>query len=314
MAVTYPEISWERPSKIAKVLSLAENQDEQLIDLMEHIYPKTGRAHIVGITGSPGAGKSSLVNALIKKLRERDIKVGVIAVDPSSPFSGGAILGDRVRMQDHSLDSGVFIRSMASRGSLGGVSVATREAIAILDASGFDVILLETVGVGQSEIDVVKIADSVMVVLTPNAGDSIQTMKAGIMEIGSMFVINKADLPGANKIYREIEAMLDFHYHDARYRPEIISTSAISGQGLTELAESLETHKAYLQEEGRWEALREKRAREHVIDLIRHELGKRIEQRVQESETNHILLKKVLEHKLSPHKAASELVKEFIGF
>ncbi|OWZ83592.1 methylmalonyl Co-A mutase-associated GTPase MeaB [Natranaerobius trueperi] len=309
--MNYSDISWKKPRVIAKALSEAENGGKEMTSLMDQIFPHTGEAHVVGVTGAPGAGKSSLTNTLIRELRKQDLKVGIIAVDPSSPFSGGAILGDRIRMQDHSLDSGVFIRSMASRGSLGGVSVSTREAISILDAAGFDIIILETVGVGQSEIDVVKIADSVLVVLTPNSGDSIQTMKAGIMEIGNIFVINKSDLSGTEKLLREIEVMLDFYYHEQENRPSVVSTSVMSGAGVEELSSKIDDHKKQLKTSGKWDELREQRAREQVMDLLRHEIGKRVEKLISHDNKNNTI-NSVLEYKISPHRAAEKLIDEII--
>ncbi|ACB84851.1 methylmalonyl Co-A mutase-associated GTPase MeaB [Natranaerobius thermophilus] len=307
------ELTWKNPRAIAKALTIVENNDEQVTSLMDQVYPKTGTSHIIGITGAPGAGKSSLVSSLIKQFRGRDLKVGIIAVDPSSPFSGGAILGDRVRMQDHSLDKGVYIRSMASRGSLGGVSVSTREAVAILDASGFDIIIIETVGVGQSEVEVIQIADTVSVVLTPNSGDSIQTMKAGIMEVGDIFVINKLDLPGADKILREIESMLDFHYHDDTERPEIVSTSAVSGQGINELANVFIDHKNLLKDTGRWEELRNERAQKQVLELIRQDLGRKLELLMERHQGEDSIMEQVKTQQISPHRAAIKLVNEVMG-
>ncbi len=308
-------LSWQNPRQVAKALSVVEQKHDhsQLEQLMEQIYPQTGGSHIVGITGAPGAGKSSLVNSLIKQMRAHDLNVGIIAVDPSSPFSGGAILGDRVRMQDHSLDKGVYIRSMASRGSLGGVSLATREAVAVLDAAGFDLILLETVGVGQSEVDVMKIADTIAVVLTPNSGDSIQTMKAGIMEIGDIFVINKSDLPGASKIHREIEAMLDFHYHGSDFRPDLVSTSPVNNQGLEELQNKIKEHKQQLCDSGRWHELRKSRNETQVFELVRSELERQLEQRLNNSPESTSFVEQAKSLKMSPHKAARELVSEILG-
>ncbi len=309
--MNWKDICWDNPRKLARILSLVENRNNeaQVLDLMDVIYPKTGQAHVLGITGAPGAGKSSLVNALVKELRKEGIKIGIIAVDPSSPFTGGAILGDRVRMQDHCLDKGVFIRSMASRGSLGGVGVSTREAVSILDAAGFDLVIVETIGVGQSEIDIVKMADTVMLVLTPNAGDSIQTLKAGIMEIGNIFVINKSDLQGSDQIYREIEVMLDFHYHNSiRNKPEIFKTSIPKSEGIFELVEAVGRHKKSLKEQGVWSQLRRDRAERQFYELIQREVERRVCQEINRPEREKGILEQVKTYQISPHTAARKMV------
>ena len=196
------------PRSIGRLISLVEAESPESKEIMKKIYPRTGKAHVIGITGSPGAGKSTFVNRLISQFKAEGKKVGVIAIDPSSPFTGGAILGDRLRMQDHAVEEGVFIRSMGSRGNLGGVSRGTHEAALILDACGFDAVIIETVGVGQSEVDIVKIADTVCLILTPGMGDDVQIMKAGIMEIADVFVVNKADKEGADKVAADVQVML----------------------------------------------------------------------------------------------------------
>jgi LAO/AO transport system kinase len=224
---------------VAKAISLVENGSEAAQDLMRQIFPATGNATVIGVTGAPGSGKSTLVDQLVVALRSQGKKIGIVAVDPSSPFSGGAILGDRIRMMQHSTDPDVFIRSMATRGHLGGVAGATGSVISVLDAAGKDLILVETVGVGQDEVDVVKLADMVLVVVTPGSGDEIQTFKAGIMEIADIFVINKADSPGADELERQLTAMLDLGLK-GREKPAVLKTSAASGEGIAPLCQSLE--------------------------------------------------------------------------
>jgi LAO/AO transport system kinase len=227
---------------IARAISMVENNDEGKNDLLARIFPHTGKALIIGITGSPGAGKSSLTDVLIKVIRQGGAKVGIIAVDPSSPFTGGALLGDRIRMQDHALDPEVFIRSMATRGRLGGLSRATKDAVKVLDAAGFEVIIVETVGVGQSELEVMTVADTILVVLNPAGGDYIQVIKAGIMELADIFVVNKADLPGAEKTAAEVEAMLDLSTFASGWRPPVVSTVSIQNKGIDHLWSVVEKH------------------------------------------------------------------------
>ena len=228
---------------LARAISLVEDGSPRVASLLREIYPATGKAYVVGITGSPGAGKSSLVNSLASFYRAAGQRVGIIAVDPSSAFSGGAILGDRIRMQSHYLDPDVFIRSMANRGHTGGLAKATHDAVDLMDAAGYSVILLETVGVGQDEVEVVEGADSVCVILVPGMGDDIQSLKAGIMEIAHVFVINKSDRPGADRIHADVEQMLGLQEWKERWRPPIVRTVATSGQGVVELTEEIVRHR-----------------------------------------------------------------------
>jgi len=234
----------------ARAISMIENEDENKQKILSQIFPYTGNAFIVGITGSPGAGKSSLTDALTKQARLQDFKVGIIAVDPTSPISGGALLGDRIRMQQHALDRGVFIRSMGTRGCLGGLARATKDAVKVLDAFGCQVIFIETVGVGQSELDIMHYADTTLVVLTPGAGDHIQTIKAGIMEIANIFVINKADLADPTKMVTDIEQMLDMSPNLNGWRPPILKTITIEEKGLPELWETILRHWEYSKTSG----------------------------------------------------------------
>ena len=273
---------------------------------MKTIYPRSGRAHFIGITGSPGAGKSTLVDKIIKEFKVQGKSVGVVAVDPSSPFTGGAILGDRLRMQSHALDPDVFIRSMGSRGSLGGLSHATYEAALILDACGKDIVLIETVGVGQSEVDIVKIADTVCLVLVPGMGDDIQIMKAGIMEIADVFVVNKADRDGADKIVREVNVMLDL-MGERSWRPPIHKTMAEKGEGVGDAVAALTEHRSYLQktEEGRKRKWR--RLELEVEEIMRREISRVVESSWSERKTVE-LLNGLAERTLDPYSVAGELL------
>src|SRR5436190_3245189 len=227
------------PQAVARAISKVEDGSKDASQLMKDIFPHTGRGLVIGITGAPGAGKSSLVDKLAAFYRQRGERVGIIAVDPSSPFSGGAILGDRIRMQALSLDKGVFIRSMATRGNLGGLARATVDAVAILDAAGYQKIIVETVGVGQDETEIIKTADVCVVVLVPGMGDDVQTMKAGIMEIGDIFVINKADREGVLRTEKELEALLSLSMREDGWQPPIVKTVAIESKGIAELAEAI---------------------------------------------------------------------------
>ncbi|WP_124728533.1 methylmalonyl Co-A mutase-associated GTPase MeaB [Staphylospora marina] len=264
--------------QIARLISRIENGDPAREEILEALVPHTGRAHLIGVTGPPGAGKSTLLDALIRELRKRGKTVGVIAVDPTSPFTGGAILGDRVRMTGHALDPGVFIRSMGSRGHLGGLSGAAREAVMVLDAAGYDVILIETVGVGQAELDIMHLADTVVLVLNPTAGDVVQVFKAGIMEIADLFVINKADLPGTKRLRAEIEDLLDLSKHDADWRPPIIETVATRDEGISDWYEKLEEHREFQVASGEWDRRRRLRLENEVRQRMEEEFRKRLEE------------------------------------
>ncbi|MDR0616545.1 MAG: methylmalonyl Co-A mutase-associated GTPase MeaB [Synergistaceae bacterium] len=261
---------------MARLISLIERRDSCSIDLMKQIYPHTGRAHTIGITGSPGAGKSTLVSRLIESFRQTGRTVGVIAVDPSSPFSGGAVLGDRLRMQDHALDSGVFIRSMGSRGNLGGLSGATHEAALVLDACGYDIVLIETLGVGQSEIDVIRISDTVCLVLVPGAGDDVQVMKAGIMEIADIFVVNKSDRDGAEKVALDVKVMLDL-VSGRKWRPPVSLASARDGGGIGEIIENIARHRKHLAESEDGKSRRLSKIKNEVEEILRRDVFSRVE-------------------------------------
>lgn len=257
---------------VARAISLVENNSRDAIPLLKALYPSTGRAYRVGITGPPGAGKSTITNKLAKLYRTRQLRVGIIAVDPTSPFTGGALLGDRVRMTDVELDEGVFIRSMASRGSLGGLSKKSREAADVLDASGCDIILLETVGVGQSELDIARAADTTVVVLVPESGDSIQAMKAGLMEIADFFIMNKADRAGADQAVMSIKTVLGFKPLADGWNPDVLQTVAQEGKGIDRVAEFIDTHRKFLESGKGLRLRREQRLVERIRDLIAERL------------------------------------------
>ena len=268
---------------LARAISLVEAGSDAGQELLRGLRDRTGRAAVVGITGSPGAGKSTLTDALIAVLREHGRRVGVVAIDPTSPFSGGAILGDRIRMTRWHSDPEVFIRSMATRGHLGGLAAATLQVVALLDAVGFDHVLIETVGVGQSEVDVVQAADTTVVVLTPGQGDGVQAFKAGIMEIADVFCINKYDLPGADRLRREVAAALELGDHDAHtWFPPIVGTVAAKGEGVATLLEKVEEHLAHLGAEGR-AASHRRRVRAEVTATLGEQVRRALAEREAEA-------------------------------
>ncbi|MCL1940390.1 MAG: methylmalonyl Co-A mutase-associated GTPase MeaB [Synergistaceae bacterium] len=296
---------------IARAISMIENKDNksglsEADELMREIYPHTGNAWVIGITGSPGAGKSTLTDKLIEQFRAAGKKVGVIAIDPSSPFSGGAILADRIRMQRHSEDPEVYIRSMGTRGALGGVSNGTREAALALDASGKDIVIIETVGVGQSEIDIMRIADTVCVILVPGFGDDIQIMKAGIMEIADVFVVNKADKEGADKVARETRAMLDL-LKGRDWVPPVVLTVAEDGSGLPELVSKIESHRNFMRDTEAGLERAEKRAGSEVETLLLSRLAGRAEQYWAANKSGRI--KELLGRKTNPYAVVEEIIK-----
>ena len=268
-----------QPRAIARLISLVEDGAPELREVARALAAYTGRAQVVGITGPPGVGKSTSTNVLVSALRAAGKKVGVLAVDPSSPFSGGALLGDRVRMQDHALDAGVFIRSMATRGHLGGVAWATPQALRVLDAAGCDVVLVETVGVGQSEVEVVSLADTTLVLLAPGMGDGIQAAKAGILEVADIFVVNKADRDGADQTVRDLKYMISLGRRDQGgpcWRPPIVRTVASKAEGVAELAAAIEEHRDWMVAHGELDDRRQRRAEAEIEAIALEQLRERL--------------------------------------
>ena len=275
---------------------------------MKVIAPMSGRAQVLGLTGSPGVGKSTVTGALIRWYRDQGLRIGVLAVDPSSPFSGGALLGDRIRMQEHATDDQVFIRSMASRGHLGGLSRATPQALRILDAAGFDLVLIETVGVGQAEVEIASLADTALVVVAPGLGDSIQAAKAGILEIADVFVVNKSDRPGTQEVIRDLRTMLAMAHYDAGdFKPPIVSTVASSGEGIEDLAAAIGRHRDWLDASGRLASRRQARAREEISAIALAALQQRTGGLPGESRLDE-LASRVAGGDLDPYTAADELL------
>jgi LAO/AO transport system kinase len=316
-----------RSRAIARLITQVENSEAAAETAVMQLHAHTGKAHVVGITGPPGSGKSTLVNELAKAFRRQDKRVGIIAVDPSSPFTGGAILGDRVRMHDLAGDRGVFIRSLASRGNLGGLSLATTAVVKILDAAGFDVILVETVGAGQSEVDIAAAAHTTLVIEAPGMGDDIQSFKAGILEIADILVVNKADRPSATNTVKSLEMMLHLgdghtmrHHHGRIIEAEtavtvqseawqvpVKQTVALEGRGITELVEAIATHRRFMQESNEW-ALREKeRSRREMEEILHARLWKRVRESVAELDREQ-LITAVANRELDPYTAVNQLL------
>ena len=300
------------PRAIARAISLIEDEAPTSTDLLRRIFPHTGRAYLIGVTGPPGAGKSTLVDRMTQELRARNRTVGIVAVDPTSPFTGGAILGARVRMQAHAGDSGVFIRSMATRGHLGGLARATYEVALVLDASGKDVVLIETVGVGQDEVDIVRTADVSVVTLVPGAGDEVQALKAGIMEIADLFVVNKADREGADRTVASIESLLALEaYAPEAWRPPILKTQATSGTGVPELLDAIDRFRSRPSDDGlvRRRARSEFRLRELVADRFLDHVAREV---LGDGEFE-ALLERIAGRSVDPYSAANDIVERALG-
>lgn len=313
---------------LARLISQIENDGQEAVEALANLYPHTGRAHIVGVTGAPGTGKSTLVNELAKAYRAEDVRVGIVAVDPTSPFSGGALLGDRIRMRDLSGDPGVFIRSMASRGNLGGLARATADVVKVLDAANYQTILVETVGAGQSEVEIARTAHTTLVVEAPGLGDDVQAIKAGVLEIADILVVNKADRDGAEHTRRALQMMLDLgtdqtvqhhgraliakgedglEFGQQEWRPIICSTVAVRGQGVTELMEAIAEHRRYLQESGAWSARERVRAAAELDRLLRDHLVSHILGRIGPAAIDQAI-EKIVTRELDAHAAVATLL------
>ena len=296
---------------LARAISAIEDNSAQASQLMKSLFPHSGRATVIGLTGSPGAGKSTLVDQLAREYRKENKTIGIIAVDPTSPYTGGAILGDRIRMQAHHADTGIYIRSMATRGFLGGLAPATADVATLLDAAGKDMIMVETVGVGQDEIDIVRLADVTVVILVPGMGDDVQTIKAGIMEIADIFVINKSDREGAERVEREIRAMQTLAIRHDDWVPPIVKTVATDGSGIPELVKTITSYREYL--EGKDLLLRKKASswRERLVEMLRKALLDRMIRERLDAEHLSEYAREIAEHRRDPYSLVEELVESF---
>ncbi len=295
------------PRALARAISSVENREPGSSDLLKALFPHSGRARILGLTGSPGAGKSTLVDQLARHYRKENRTVGIIAVDPTSPYTGGAILGDRIRMQDHFADPGIYIRSMATRGSLGGLARTTADVATVLDASGRDLVMIETVGVGQDEIDIVRLADITVVILVPGMGDDVQTIKAGIMEIADIFVINKSDREGAERVEREIRAMQSLATRSDHWVPPIVKTVASEGTGVAELATAISQYEVFLRKENLLLKRNIQNWRERLIEMLRDAMLERARTHLGDGEVGR-LAAEVAGHKRDPYTLVEEIV------
>jgi LAO/AO transport system kinase len=298
------------PRSIGRLISFVEADTPSAKEIMKQVYPRTGKAKVIGITGSPGAGKSTFVDRLIEQFKGENKKVGVIAIDPSSPFTGGAILGDRLRMQSHALDEDVFIRSMGSRGHLGGVSRSTHEAALILDACGFDIVLIETVGVGQSEVDIIKIADTVVLVLVPGMGDDVQIMKAGIMEIADTFVVNKADKEGADKVASDVQVMLKM-LKEKEWVPPVTLVSSQNNTGVEEVKNTLNDHWNYLHTSDEGKKRRFMQLEMEVEAILRGEISL-LTEKIWKARRDNGILEELASRKTDPYTLAAELISHIV--
>jgi LAO/AO transport system kinase len=298
---------------LARAISTVENRGPEASELLKELFPHTGKARVIGLTGSPGAGKSTLVDQLAREYRRQGLTVGIIAVDPTSPYSGGAILGDRIRMQAHYGDPGIFIRSMATRGSLGGLARATAEVATVLDASGRDVILIETVGVGQDEVDIVRLADVTVVMLVPGMGDDVQSIKAGIMEIADIFVINKADRDGADRVEREVKAMQSLATRQDRWVPPTVQTVASEARGVNDLAAAIAKYEEFLTTNGLLRAKKVESWRERLIAMLRDSLLERVVRAHMDDGNVARYATEIVEHKRDPYALVEEIVERLKG-
>lgn len=295
---------------MARLMSLIENDSPEATPTLKELYPFTGRAFVVGITGPPGSGKSTLTDQLTQEFRGQGKTIGIVAVDPTSPFTGGAILADRIRMQQHSLDPGVFIRSMATRGHLGGLAKATNDVVHVLDAAGKELVIIETVGVGQDEVEVVKTAHTSIVVSVPGLGDDIQAIKAGILEIADIFVVNKADRDGANRTVAELQAMMALGPGRSDWSPPILKTVAIQGEGIAELAQNILAHQAHLDQGGLRQLRQRERSRAFFLELLQERVTRRL---LEQAGANGILdqtIERIAHREVDPYSAVDDFLKK----
>ena len=296
------------PRSIARLITLAENSSHEAVSAMKDIHSHTGNAHVIGVTGVMGSGKSTLICEITREYRKQDKTVGVIAIDPTSPFSGGALLGDRIRMIELAMDKGVFIRSMGTRGMLGGLTSAVYDAVEILDASGKDVVIVETVGVGQAEVDVIKIADTTLVVLVPGLGDSIQTIKAGIMEIADVYVINKDDQPGVDQTVAEVESLVGIECSNRDRKTPVLTTSAKNGKGIVALVDEIKKHKEHLKKSKEFGIQRRKRYEAELVEIIRKRLMSFIFDESKFKDKVELLIDQIFKKEMDPYTAADEIL------
>jgi LAO/AO transport system kinase len=296
----------QRP--LARLISMVEREEPTVPAIMQQLYPHLGKAYSIGITGPPGAGKSTLVDRLTGILRHKRLTVGIIAADPTSPFSGGAILGDRIRMQQHYLDAGVFIRSMATKDHHGGLPPAAKDVMKLMDGAGKDIILVETVGIGQTELDIVETADTTLVLLVPEAGDAIQTLKAGLMEIADIFVVNKADREGADRLMAELRMMREMQPTSGGWDVPIVATQAHRGVGVEALCDAIDAHRRYMEASGELQRRRAQHRRQELWDLVEHRVRQRLTLRVREDRSLAALVEQVMRAEMDPHTAAARIL------